>query len=455
IRAFKLLAHSVSIVITALVASVFLWADVHIWLAGFVGAFSAMLFMYLLYMLLAVLAARVKVRSFNLGRFAFGVFVAGTLLSSLVVTLADASLISGGAKNVLSAWPWGMAKVMQSPIGAMILLPFDLFTQVMLTANYPDLFRLMFPCFAINALMFWAVLEAERFILARNLIDEQQRYAQKLLTSSTVAIETSAVEKARTQRVPQLPWLSGAGPVAWRQLTAVRHSLGGVAMCAGLFTLVIACATFLRIDDAPGNTVMVWFGTLTITQLLLPGLLPFDFRRDVQEITLLKTLPISPRAVVMGQLLIPVAIATLCQALVVMLAALVYPQQASVSLIGLAYFVPANLLIFGLENLAFLLYPYRLTSFDMQTTARRALMLFAKMLVLVIALALALTIAVIVMLLSSLLKQWGISPATVQVCAGGVLLMGWWMALALTWQGLFNALCWAYRRFDPCIDRVV
>ena len=58
-------------------------------------------------------------------------------------------------------------------------------------------------------------------------------------------------------------------------------------------------------------------GTLAFyTFLLLPTAVRYDFRRDLDRMAMLKSLPISPAATVIGQTITPILIATVFQAIV-------------------------------------------------------------------------------------------------------------------------------------------
>jgi hypothetical protein len=122
-----------------------------------------------------------------------------------------------------------------------------------------------------------------------------------------------------------------------------------------------------------------------LTALCLPGLLPFDFRGDVDNMWALKTLPIPPRVIVIGQMLVPVALLSLFQFLALMPLAMRGWHWTLSLAVGALLLVPVNFIIIGLENLVFLLYPYRLAEFDMHATVRRMVMLMAKFLALGIA----------------------------------------------------------------------
>ena len=91
----------------------------------------------------------------------------------------------------------------------------------------------------------------------------------------------------------------------------------------------------------------------------MPTALRFDFRRDLDRLATLKGLPITPAAAVIGQTLAPVLIATLFQSVVLAFAAAARSLPANHLFMAILVMIPLNTLVFGLENLIYLLYPYR------------------------------------------------------------------------------------------------
>jgi len=95
--------------------------------------------------------------------------------------------------------------------------------------------------------------------------------------------------------------------------------------------------------------------------IFLSPLIAFDFRGDVDRMDQLKTLPTPPVALVIGQVLTPVLIFTIPQWIGFGASALWLGG------VGLEYWavtalaMPATFLMFGIENLLFLLFPTRAT----------------------------------------------------------------------------------------------
>ena len=123
---------------------------------------------------------------------------------------------------------------------------------------------------------------------------------------------------------------------------------------------VIACAPCFVIAD-PDVAFLATTGTLAFyTFLLLPTALRFDFRRDLDRLATLKGLPITPAAAAIGQTLAPVLIATLFQSGVLAFAVAARSLPPHQLFMAMLVMIPLNVLVFGLDNLIFLLYPYRM-----------------------------------------------------------------------------------------------
>ena len=84
-----------------------------------------------------------------------------------------------------------------------------------------------------------------------------------------------------------------------------------------------------------------------------------DFRRDVDRLSVLKALPISSMNIVLGQLVVPVTMCSLFQAIVFLISAIAGVASPGWFLMCWLAFIPMNLLIMSFENLIFMLHPYR------------------------------------------------------------------------------------------------
>jgi Putative ABC exporter len=173
--------------------------------------------------------------------------------------------------------------------------------------------------------------------------------------------ETTEGELERSSRQAQisLPRWGGAGALAWRQLVGARRQWGSL-LTAMIAPAVLASAPCFVIAD-PAMALLFTAGTLAFyTFLLLPTAVRFDFRRDLDRLAILKGLPITPVAAVIGQTLVPVLIASLFQGGVLALAIVARSLPPSYLVVAMLIMLPLNVLVFALDNLIYLLYPYRM-----------------------------------------------------------------------------------------------
>jgi hypothetical protein len=183
--------------------------------------------------------------------------------------------------------------------------------------------------------------------------------SRDLRTFASRATAAPSLEDGVRLRLRRMPSCGGALALAWRQLIgAARH--WGSLLTAMIAPAVLASAPCFVIAD-PYMAVLVTAGTVAFyTFLLLPTALRFDFHRDLDQLATLKGLPITPAAAVIGQTLAPVLIATMFQCVVLGFAIAARSLPPQYLLVTILLMVPLNVLVFGLDNFIFLLYPYRL-----------------------------------------------------------------------------------------------
>ena len=154
----------------------------------------------------------------------------------------------------------------------------------------------------------------------------------------------------------------------------------------------------------------------------------------------LKSLPVGGMALAAGELLAPVLVMTLLQSMVFVGSAAIAGHADWVLLLGLAIALPFNTLLFGMENVLFLLFPMRFASApgDFQGFGRQMLLMFAKLTILFICAGVCAGVGAGVYFL------FGRSlPAA--IIAGALLLVA--QAAAM-----LPLLAWAFGRFDPSRD---
>ena len=214
-----------------------------------------------------------------------------------------------------------------------------------------------------------------------------------------LAIERASYQSPRSDRVvlPEdvterfrlvtIPWLGGAGAIGWRQSTGAIQQWGGLSV-ALVVPAVLACIPLTYRSEPITAFLAVVAAICFYSFLLLPTALKFDFRRDIDRMFALRSLPIRAAAVVVGQLVCPVLITCLFQATVVGIACLARPIHPSLAIGAMVVMLPMNVLIFALDNLLFLMYPYRPTQEGIGVFFRTTLIFTAKGLVFALALGL-------------------------------------------------------------------
>ena len=137
----------------------------------------------------------------------------------------------------------------------------------------------------------------------------ERRYAKLARMRSAGTLGGASVKAGKVRfGLPMLPWLGGAGPLAWRQLTAATRSYRALTI------LLIAGAVggigpaLATASDDSGAEVLPWMltGMGLFMSLMLSQFFAYDFRADVDRIEVLKTLPVSAWKIVAGQLVPPV-----------------------------------------------------------------------------------------------------------------------------------------------------
>ena len=133
--------------------------------------------------------------------------------------------------------------------------------------------------------------------------------------------------------------------------------------------------------------IMVIVMTVFMTQNLA-----LDFRRDLDRMAYLKSLPLPPAGVALGQILPGILVFTILQAVAISVLALALGIAMPWPTPMLLLLLPFNWLSMALDNVLFLLFPYRFApkeAGNVQFMGRAMMVMMAKMLALMVALAAA------------------------------------------------------------------
>jgi hypothetical protein len=279
---------------------------------------------------------------------------------------------------------------------------------------------------------------------------EKRNYARQALSRSMLDVERWTFDVPLTQRsrpLSRVPRWAGAGPLAWRQLLGARRHTGSL-LTAMIAPAVLALAPCFVIAD-PHLAFLSTTGTLAFyTFLLLPTALRFDFRRDLDRLVTFKSLPLRPAAAAIGQTLAPVLLATAFQTVVLALAVAARSLPAYYVAATMLVMVPLNVLVFGLDNLIYLLYPYRVQQEGLEVFLRTMLTFTGKGLLFAAGLV--------------AMSGWGLAAAAMtrglSSCMGrpvnayAVFVAGLAAGASLLAVVVLGTLARTYRRLDPIED---
>ena len=156
---------------------------------------------------------------------------------------------------------------------------------------------------------------------------------------------------------PRLGFLGRAAPLARRQLTELARNPKAL-IPAVLMTGVWLVA--LVVDPGGADPALV-VAIGVVLPVAFTAHLPFDFRRDVDRMPLLRSLPLSPAAVAVGQLFPSALLFTAMQMLLVCGAAVASGMPAAWVAGAALVLPPFSWAALALDNLLFLLMPYRVS----------------------------------------------------------------------------------------------
>lgn len=431
---YRLSGLGLGVLFSAFIFSLFLLSHVGHWFFGFYGIALALAFIQLVPITLNLAISVVGQAAYTRGR-----KIALGLVGILVAVAAGEALAQraeGGAIEFVKHFP-------STTVGMCLLAPFQVFSRTITAERvFPDFAGWGALALAVDAALITLVLRLDANFLESS-IGASQRLYEKLqrMRSGQVWMNWSRPSAIRW-RLPMPARWRGAGPVAWRQLTSALRGSRGIVYFLLMMGGGIALPVFFTGNGEPSVMIGVLSGTLPMLSLfLLPQLLQFDFRGDLERIDVLKTLPASASAIAAGELITPVLFATVLE-LPIVIGLGLFQTEWRFALAAAAAFVPAaNLLVFAFENLVFLWYPHRLSNLgagDFQALARQMLVMFLKFVLLGIGAGLAAGAGGLAYWLSD--GSW---PATLGAA---------WCVVTALGLALVPFVADAFRRFDPSVD---
>jgi putative ABC exporter len=395
--------------------------------AAFTGAFLSLIFIQLFSASIGLVGQIVAERAY-------------TRLRRYVLLLVVAAVALGCWPVVASGMDQGFVAILggfrHTLIGTVLLAPFEVFVMTFSAERiYPDLLLWGSAAVAIDVAMLGAMIWADANYFEATAATSQRMYRRWQRARRGGMIWS--FQRAAEWHLPVPPSLGGAGPIAWRQLTTAVRTSGKVLVV--LLIVATAGGPLLILSGGRGTSPWTTVGILGwATLFLLPRIFNFDFRNDVEHLAELKALPLAPMVAAAGQLVVPVLLLTSLQLVALCGAAVCATGVPRALLLGtIPFILPLNVLLFGLENLIFLLFPTRLVPLgrvDFEFFGRMLVELTVKCLLISAACCLAAVLGAVAYRAAG--QSW--------VLFGLVA----WLVLSSIAIATLPCVGWAYRRFD-------
>jgi hypothetical protein len=428
---YKLSSGMMASLFVALIFSMMLMRYASLWTAACLGAFLTLVFIHLLTTALVLAGQTLAQRMYTRARKAMMLVILG-----LAVIFAARWLPIFFDRGFQEA----AHRMRDSAVWFWLVMPLEPFVRTITAEKImPELIGWAAAAAAVDLALLALAVRIDVNYLESSLGASQTRYLMLQRRRSTGRV---VVKPRVAWRVNQLPWLGGAGPIAWRQLTTAIRSVYGLLFFF-LIVLCVAAASLLSLSQIQKSSEAVTILTTQICFLTVfsTRAVAFDFRGDLDYMDWAKSLPLRPIAIVLGQLAVPVLLMTAIHVLFITAVAAFAQGSRTMFLAALLFSPPFNFLLFGVDNLFFLLFPNRAvaaTPGDLQHIGRTMMEFFVKMFVLAL----------------------GCGAAAALGAAGYWITGGSWaVTLALSWLGLLFCGClvipliaWAYRRFDVSTD---
>jgi hypothetical protein len=403
---------------------------------SFVGAALALVFVNLLTTVVALVRDTVRERWYNLARF-----------GALVLLLGAAGGVVWYTSTMEAPTLADFRALGESTPVRVVLAPARVFAHVFASRGIVEAVPWVLACLGMIGAALLAVLALDKGYMSAALAASERRQA-RLARLGKGGIKTG--RPARAISIPNLHALGAAGAIIQRQfITAVRTSR------AWIIAFVIALAYGYLMSrlighggsgapdgahEARGLGTAALLPAFVMIGLMLPQMIRFDFRGDLDNMESLKALPITPVGAAIAELAVPTLILS-AQGWVIVagVAAFVGLPARALAMACLAV-VPIAVVLFALENFVFLLVPTRIFAQGQAAnvfSGRRLLYMLARMGLLMVG-----TLAVG----GAGLIAWfttGSVWVTFAAC---------WIALCAIAAGLIPAVAWAFARFDVSVD---
>jgi hypothetical protein len=344
-----------------------------------------------------------------------------------------------------------VARLRQNEVVQVLLTPMSWFTDTFTAERlWPDFALGAARCLGVDVFLLFLIFVLDAQYLEAAAAASERAYARlQRARSGGVVVAGTGGSRWRFS-LPSLPNWGGVGPLAWRQLTTAVRSPRPIVAFLAVFALMVGGSRLALgaadEGDVPAGGWLIGSTVLGMTVAMLTPLLTFDFRGDIDRIEVLKSLPLPPWRVALGQLLAPTLLLSAVQLLVMGLVQGLWGGVELLVVVVAVFALPFNFVSFGLENLLFLWFPARLTPTapgDFQMMGRQTLMMVVKMAALLLVIGPAAAAGVLTAVVATLVLEVDpVAPALAVACA----------VMTGLAAGVVPLVALAFRRFDVARD---
>lgn len=429
---FKLSTSILMVLVMSLMFSPGFVAVDGLWFAFYIGTVLTFVFFQLLAMSVAFIGQTVAEHVYTRTRKTIAIVVA------VLVALGVAQALAVGMQQ---DWLQVVREFRDSSAGLILLAPFEVFSRTILAQRlFPDLLLWGGLALTIDLVLLAIVLRLDANYLEAAVAVSQKLYGRLERMKRGGSMIVLSTPRPPRWSLPRFPWMGGAGPIAWRQLSVALRSSRSLLVFAVSMFAISSVLMAVVVHKSPQSMAAPLAGIGVIVYMtVFFGM--FFFPHDVDHIESLKSLPLRSTAVACGELSGVALLLTILQALYFCLAAIWVKNSAIILLVAAVFTVPLNLVLFAVENLVFLLYPARLipnTPGDLQHVGRQMVFMLLKAMLLFVCYGTAAAFGAIAFVL--------IGFSSIAFAAVS------WVVLILEAVGLIHLIAWAFRRFDPSID---
>lgn len=346
---YKFVGYATGAFVSALFISLVTHGEWLSWSAAFLGTFLTLVFLQLLSASMGLLGQTLAAPVHR--RLRWGFMGLGLLAGA---GLAWQALLVDAGADVLAT----LRAARNSAAGRVVFAPFEVYASVLFAESAPGLAVWTVLAAGLDALLLAGLIRLDAAY--RETVEAAGRPVPRSFRwwhQGRLPIEAAP---AADIRIPLLPRWGGAGPLAWRQLTTAARSCRRTLFFLHLAAAFAGPALIVAVQNGLSASTAAAV-VIVIGAIILPRVLLFDFRGDLERLDYLKSLPFRPAAVVLGQAMTPALLSTSVHAVLLGGAFLAAPDDQYRWVLGVALpmIVPLGFFQYAVENLIFLWFPWR------------------------------------------------------------------------------------------------